>query len=211
MYIILRVIKDKGSDGCDKRGSCDCLEFFVSIYAVECIFMLVYAIFRIQHGWRASGQDSRREIKLNARYKVIATAIFGSILLALLIYTTLKDHARDECADDDRFNKIKDSALAALIVSGVSYVGIFLQAILVSWKLFRARVKSRYDPPLGSSDEEDDKEFIQFGAVKLNIIQRIMLLRRRERIERVMEANRFEDYNRRREELITQIRLIIGH
>ena len=91
------------------------------------------------------------EFTFGILFQIFTIAMFCSYFL---------DNSREECRSDVRFNKMSQVAQVIMFLVGLHSLFQLVIAIIVGRKTCRANQRRKLDPPVLSSDEEDDAEFL---------------------------------------------------
>ena len=90
----------------------------------------------------------------------IIFSITMTIVTGLLVYGFIKDSIRKECQDDERYKRMAEVTQVILVLVAISTLQILVMGSISCYKTCRAARRKKMNPPVDSSDEEDDKEFL---------------------------------------------------
>lgn len=125
--------------------------------------MFFYSALKVKLGCRGQrvAQLTRRELKLQSRQVDLIFGFIFSALTGVIAYGFIKDFLRDECQDDKRYQRMLKVSQVIMFLVGASGLYLLVVSIVTCHKKCKTMRKMRRDPPEVSSDEEDDKEFIE--------------------------------------------------
>ena len=147
---------------CGDDGSCNCLALFDATFTSYVLMMLFFIFSRVALGCSTNNPGTnRRQLKTNVRKIDLAFGFVFQFFTALMLYGFFKDYARDECHANKRYQRMNQVAQVVMFLASISDIFMLIMAVSVAVRMYRAKRRSMQDPPLLSSDEEDDAEFIR--------------------------------------------------
>ena len=78
-----------------------------------------------------------------------------------MIYGFLRDHTREECKNDKRFERMEKVTQVIMFLAAITDIYILMKALGVIHKYCQNANRKKLDPPRLSSDEEDDADYLR--------------------------------------------------
>ena len=104
---------------------------------------------------------TRRELKVQSRQVDLLFGVLFQVATGFMIFGFLRDHMRDECQKDKRFERMDKVTQVIMFLASITSIYILLKALGAIHKFCQRASRMKLDPPRLSSDEEDDSEYLR--------------------------------------------------